>query len=68
MKHVTWIRNMKIALVKGEKALSVNSELYKVMQPFTEMVKNLLFQFDKPSTFSSITCPSLFGSLMSLTM
>ena len=60
---------MKIVLVKGEKTLSVNSKFDKGMQPFTETVKKLLFQFDKLSNFSSITYPSLFeGFLMSLTM
>ena len=60
---------MKTVLIKGEKALPVNSEFYKGMQPFTGTVKNLLLQFDKSSTFSSITYPSLFGgSLTSLTM
>ena len=37
---------MNIVLVKEEKALSVNCELYESMQPSTETVKNLLFELD----------------------
>ena len=44
---------MKIVLVKGEKALSVNSEFCKGVQPFTETGKNLIFEYDKSSTCSS---------------
>ena len=54
-KHVTQIRNINIVLVKWEKAILVNSEFYKSMQPFTETMKKLLFEFNKFSIFSSLT-------------
>ena len=60
---------MNIVLDMRIKALPVNSELYESMQPFTKTVANLHFKFDKSSTFSSITYPSVFGgSLMSVTI
>ena len=34
------------------------------MQPVTETVKNLLFMFDKSSTFSSIAYPSFFQRIL----
>ena len=46
---------MNILLVKEEKALSVNSQFCKSMQPFAETVENLLFEFDISSSFSSNT-------------
>ena len=42
---------MKIVLVKGKRVLSVKSQLYKGMQPFTEKVKISLLEFDKSCTF-----------------